>query len=57
MEPVALGLNVALIVQLDPAATLPPQLLLCRNWSAFVPVIEMTRLFSVVFPVFERVTP
>ena len=57
MEPVAFGLNVALIVQLDPAATLPPQLLLCRNWSAFVPVIEMTRLFSSVFPVFERVTP
>ena len=39
--PVAVGVNVTLIVQLAPAATLEPQLLVCAKSPGLVPVIEM----------------
>jgi hypothetical protein len=38
MVPAAVGVNTTWIVQLDPAGTVLPQVLVCENWLAPVPV-------------------
>jgi hypothetical protein len=47
--PLAVGVNVTLIVQLAPAATLDPQVLVCAKSPGFAPVSEMLWIVS-VFP-------
>ena len=54
--PVAVGLNVRLIVQLDPAATLEPQLLVCAKSPLLVPVMAMLVIDSAALPEFDRFT-
>ena len=53
--PVAVGLNVIFIVQLEPAATLDPQLLFCVKSLAFDPETEMLVILSAALPVLVRV--
>jgi hypothetical protein len=53
--PVAVGVNVTLIVQFDPAATIDPQLLVCEKSPAFVPETDILGTFISAFPVFVRV--
>lgn len=48
-EPVAVGVNVTLTVQLAPAATLVPQVFVCAKSPGFVPVIEIPLIVS-LFP-------
>jgi hypothetical protein len=52
--PVAVGWKVALIVQLAPAVTLEPQLLVCAKSLGFVPVSAMLVMLKAALP--ERVT-
>jgi hypothetical protein len=54
--PDADGVNVTLIVQLAPAATLLPQLLVWAKSPEFVPLMPMFEMSNVAFPVLERVT-
>ena len=54
-DPVSDGVNVTLIVQLDPGATLPGQLLVWAKSLAFVPPIAIAVTFTVVLPVLENV--
>ena len=53
---VAVGLNVTLIVQLAPAATLDPQVLVSEKSALLVPVIEMLVTLKLAVPAFVRVT-
>ena len=53
--PVAVGVNVTLMVQFDPAATLDPQLSVCEKSPALLPVTEILEMFRSAFPVFVRV--
>lgn len=54
--PLAVGVNVTLMVQLAPAATLDPQLLVWPKSPALVPPIAMLEIVRAVLPVFVRVT-
>jgi len=54
--PVAVGLNVTLMVQLAPPATLEPQVLLCEKSPAFVPETPMLAMLKLVLPVLDSVT-
>ena len=56
LEPLAVGLNVTLMVQFAPMATLVPQVLVCAKLPELVPVIEMPVIVSTALPVFDRVT-
>ena len=55
--PVAVGLNVTLMVQLAPAATLAPQVFVCEKSPLLAPVMAMPEPLkvSVAFPVFVSV--
>lgn len=55
-DPAAEGVNLTVIVQLLPAATLPPQLLVCAKSPAFVPLMARLEIFSEPLPVLERIT-
>jgi hypothetical protein len=54
--PLPVGVNITLMVQLPPAGTELPQLLLCPKSLAFVPVIAMPEMLSEALPVLERIT-
>lgn len=54
--PWARGLNVTLIVQFAPAATLDPQLLVCEKSAGFAPAMVMLVILSVAEPVLVSVT-
>ena len=54
--PGAVGANVTVIAQLDPATRTEPQLLVCTKSPALVPVTVMLVIFSVTLPTLERVT-
>lgn len=56
--PVAVGLKMTLIVQLAPAATLAPQVLVCEKSPLFVPVMMIPEPLKVrvAFPVLDNVT-
>lgn len=56
LVPVAVGLNVTLMVQFAPAATELPQLLVCEKSPALVPEIAMLEICSVAVPEFVRVS-
>jgi hypothetical protein len=58
LVPVAVGLNVTLIVQFAPAARLAPQVFVCEKSPLFVPLMAMPEPLkvSVAFPVFVNVT-
>ena len=49
--PLAAGVNVTLIVQLAPAATLDPQLLVCAKSLGFVPVSARLEMLKAALPV------
>ena len=53
--PVAVGLNVTLIVQLVPAARLAPQVWVWVKSPLLVPVMAMPLMLSAAVPVLERV--
>jgi len=53
--PVAVGLNVTLIVQLAPALTELPQVLLWAKSPLLVPVMAMPLMLSAAVPALERV--
>ena len=55
-DPLAAGVKVTLIVQLAPAATLAPQLLVCAKSLGFVPVMAILVMLKVALPVLFRVT-
>jgi hypothetical protein len=50
------GVKVRLMVQLAPAATLAPQVLVCAKSPGLAPVIVMPLMDSAELPVFDRVT-
>jgi hypothetical protein len=54
--PVAVGLNVTLIVQFAAAATLAPHVFVSEKSLLFAPVIVMLVMFSVSLPLFVSVT-
>jgi hypothetical protein len=54
--PVAAGVKVTLRVQLDPAATLVPQVFVWLKSPLFVPVIVMLVMLSDAVPVLDKVT-
>ena len=54
--PVAVGLNVTVIVQLALAAMLGPQVLVSEKSPGFVPVMLMPKKYICVLPVFVSVT-
>ena len=54
--PLALGLNLTLIVQLAPTANELPQLWVCEKSPALVPVIAIPLIVNVVVPTFVNVT-
>jgi hypothetical protein len=54
--PAALGVKATLIVQLDPAETLEPQLFVCAKSPLFVPPIEMLEMLTAAPPEFDSVT-
>jgi hypothetical protein len=54
--PLAVGVNLTLIVQFPPAATELPQLLLWAKSPAFVPVIARLVMLNVALPLLVRVT-
>jgi hypothetical protein len=49
--PLAEGVNLTLIVQLAPAATLAPQLLLCAKSLGFVPMSARLEMLKAELPV------
>ena len=53
--PVAAGVNVTVMVQVAPAATEVPQLLLCPKLLALVPITEMLVMVSAAVPGFDSV--
>jgi hypothetical protein len=53
--PVVVGVNVTLMVQFDPAATIGPQLLTCEKSPALVPETWILETFISAFPEFVRV--
>jgi hypothetical protein len=55
-DPLTAGLKVTLIVQLAPAATLDPQLLVSEKSLESVPVIPMLVMLKAALPVLLRVT-
>jgi hypothetical protein len=55
-EPEAVGVKVTLMVQLPPAATLEPQLLLWAKSPGLEPPSEMPEMLSAAFPVLFTVT-
>src|SRR5258708_1482002 len=55
--PAKAGVKVTLIVQLCPAATLPPQVLVSTKSPGLAPNIVMLESSRVAFPVLLRVTP
>jgi hypothetical protein len=55
-DPLAVGLNVTLIVQLASAATLEPQLLVWAKSPGSVPVSTMLEMLKAALPVLFRVT-
>ena len=54
--PVADGVNVTVIEQLAPAATLVPQVLVSAKSAAFVPVKEMPVMLTATLPLLLNVT-
>src|SRR5256712_7404189 len=54
--PLAVGLNVTLILQLAPAANELPQVWVCAKFPALVPVIAMLLMVKLAVPVFLSVT-
>jgi hypothetical protein len=54
--PVAVGVNVTLIVQLAPAAKLVPQVFVWPKSPALLPVIAILVMVSAVEPELESVT-
>src|SRR5437773_406151 len=54
--PLAVGLNVTLILQLAPAANELPQVWVCAKFPALVPVIAMLLMVKIAVPVFLSVT-
>jgi hypothetical protein len=55
-DPIPLGVNVTLMVQFPPAATLDPQVLVWLKSDRFVPVKLKPLMFSAAVPVLLRVT-
>jgi hypothetical protein len=55
-DPLVKGENVTLNVQLAPASTLLPQLLVSLNSSQAPELMTMPAMLSEALPVFERVT-
>lgn len=55
-DPVAEGVKVTLMVQLPPAGTEVPQVLLCAKSLAFAPVIEMLVMLKAMLPPLVRLT-
>ena len=53
--PGPVGAKVMVMVQLPPAATVPPQVLVCEKSAAFVPVTVMAEMVNAVVPVLFRV--
>lgn len=56
LGPVAAGVNVTLMVQLEAPATAVPQVLVCAKSAAFAPVTAMLLRFRVAPPEFVSVT-
>jgi hypothetical protein len=54
-DPLATGVEVTLMAQLAPAATLVPQLLLCAKSLGFVPPSPMLLTLRAAFPVLLKV--
>jgi len=55
-EPVALGVNVTLMVQLAPAARVAPHEFVKAKLEAFVPVREMLVIVMLALPLLVNVT-
>jgi glucose-6-phosphate dehydrogenase assembly protein OpcA len=55
IAPVAVGANSTSMSQLDPAATLVPQLFVELNWLAFVPARAMLVIDTAVLPELVKV--
>jgi hypothetical protein len=55
-DPAAEGVNVALIVQLAPAATLLPQVFDCEKSPGFVPLSAIAEMLRVALPALVSVT-
>jgi hypothetical protein len=55
LEPVLVGLNLTLIVQLAPAATEVPQSFVCVNCKGLMPSKTIDRIGQGVMPVLRRV--
>ena len=53
--PLAVGVNVTLMEQLAPAATLAPQVLVCAKSPLLVPVMAMLVMLIAIVPVLESV--
>jgi hypothetical protein len=56
LAPIDVGLNTTFIVHAAPAATDVPQLFVCENWFAFVPVSLMLVMDTALVPVLVKVT-
>jgi len=54
--PIPAGVNVTLMAQLAPAATLAPQVCVSAKSPAFVPANAMLETFSAAVPLLARVT-
>src|ERR1700722_1257730 len=54
--PVLVGLKITAMVQVAPALTCVPQLLVCEKSCGFAPVIEIRERVRAAFPVFVSVT-
>jgi hypothetical protein len=54
-EPLAVGVKVTLKVQLPPAATVAPQLLVCAKSLLFVPVMVTLVTLSLALPVLHSI--
>lgn len=53
-DPVLVGLNLTLIVQLAPTATEAPQLFVCANWPGLAPAIAIDVIGKGALPVLRR---
>ena len=56
LAPLAVGVNVTLIVQFAPAATLAPQVFVCAKSPGFAPAIEIPVMVNAAAPVLDKVT-
>jgi hypothetical protein len=54
--PLAVGVKVTLMVQLPPAATELPQVLVCAKSPALVPATATLEMLKAAFPALLRVT-